>query len=49
MPCMPRIPGKGKKIAYKILGKPANIDYKPSKIESQINKRLTAEESVRVR
>lgn len=49
MPSMIRIPGKAKKIAYKILGVPANIAYKRDTIDKKINKRLIFEESVRVR
>jgi hypothetical protein len=43
------MPGKAKKIAYKILGVPANIEYKRDSVEKKINKRLIFEESVRVR
>ena len=49
MPAMPRIPGKATKIAYKILGVPANIAYKPSKKEKEINRRLIYEETDRAR
>jgi hypothetical protein len=49
MPTMIRIPGKAKKIAYKILGIPANIASKRDSIEKRINKRLIFEESIRVR
>lgn len=49
MPTMIRIPGKPKKIAYKILGVPANIEYKRDSVEKKINKRLIFEESIRVR
>ena len=49
MPTMIRIPGKPKKIAYKILGIPANIAYRRDEIDKRINKRLVFEESVRVR
>jgi len=49
MPSMMRMPGKAKKIAYKILGIPANIEYKRDAIEKKINKRLIFEESIRVR
>ena len=49
MPTMIRMPGKPKKIAYKILGVPANIEYKRDSIEKKINKRLIFEESTRVR
>jgi hypothetical protein len=49
MPTMIRIPGKAQKIAYKILGVPANIEFKRNANEKKIDKRLIFEESVRVR
>ena len=49
MPSMPRIKGRGKKIAYKILGVPVNVAYKPNKAERSINNRLIFEETFRVR
>jgi len=49
MPGMPRINKKTAEIAYKILGVPANLRTKPSKEENKINKRLTFEETSRVR
>ena len=49
MPTMPRIPGKGTKIAYKILGIPANIAYRPNKFAKKINRRLIYEETDRAR
>jgi hypothetical protein len=49
MPTMIRMPGKAKKIAYKILGVPANMEYKRDAIEKKINKRLIFEETTRVR
>jgi hypothetical protein len=49
MPTMIRIPGKPKKIAYKILGVPANIEHKRSSTDKKINKRLIFEETTRVR
>lgn len=49
MPSMPRMPGKGAKIAYKILGKPANIAFKRNKEQKFINRRLWFEETSRVR
>ncbi len=42
MPLMPRLPGKGKKIAYAILGKPANMRKRKKTKE---DKRLMFEES----
>jgi hypothetical protein len=49
MPTMTRIPGKGTKIAYKILGVPANIAYRPNKFAKKINRRLIYEETDRAR
>jgi hypothetical protein len=49
MPTMPRLPGKGKKIAWKILGVPPNISYKPTAQQAKINKQLIFEETTRVR
>jgi hypothetical protein len=49
MPAMPRYSVKGTKIAYKILGIPANIAYKPNQKERVVNKRLIFEETARVR
>lgn len=49
MPCMPRIPGKATKIAFKILGVPANLQSKRTPEQQRINQRLVFEETVRVR
>lgn len=49
MPTMPRIDNKSKKIAYAILGKPANMDDKKTQEQSKIDKRLNFEETIRVR
>ena len=49
MPSMPRMPGKGAKISYKILGIPANIAAKKTKEQKFINRRLWFEETSRVR
>lgn len=49
MPAMPRLSGKAKKIAYKILGMPLNMQVKRAKKDEQVNKRLTFEETARVR
>ena len=49
MPTMPRIDNKSKKIAYKILGIPANLDDKKTPEQNKINKRLDFEETIRVR
>jgi len=48
MPAMPRPDDKPKKIAYAILGKPANLKKK-SKKQRDLNKRLIFEETQRVR
>lgn len=49
MPAMPRPKGKAKKIAYHLLGKPANIAFKRNKKQRRINQRLLYEETERVR
>lgn len=49
MPAMPRVPGKATKIAYAILGKPANLRSVPSEKQKWINRRLFFEETQRVR
>lgn len=54
MPIMPRPKTsegkKATKIAFKILGKPANLQKeKPSKIQEMIRRRLIFEETARVR
>ena len=49
MPTVVRIPGKATKIAYKILGKPSNLSYKPTAKQKWINRRLEFEETARVR
>lgn len=46
---MIRMPGKAKKIAYKVLGVPANIADKRDAVDQKINKRLIFEETIRVR
>jgi hypothetical protein len=46
---MLRPSGKAKKIAFHILGVPANISFRPTKKERRIEKRLTFEETTRVR
>ncbi len=46
MPGMPRISGKAKKIAYKILGTPANQEKKQPKRKRKIQKRLVFEETI---
>lgn len=49
MPAMRRINKKAEKIAFKIMGKPANIAFKRDKEQQRINKRLIFEETVRAR
>ena len=49
MPAMPRPKTKATKIAYKLLGKPANIAFKRNKKQQELNERLIFEDTVRVR
>lgn len=49
MPGMPRKKGKITKIAYAVLGKPANLLDDKTKKDSRINRRLIFEETSRVR
>jgi hypothetical protein len=49
MPAMPRFSKRGTKIAYKILGKPENIAFKPTARENDIDRRLTFQDTTRVR
>jgi hypothetical protein len=49
MPSMLRMPGKGKKIAWNILGKPANISYKPDAKQRKINNVLLFQQTTRTR
>jgi hypothetical protein len=49
MPTAPRPKGKGKKIAYKILGVPANMQKNNEAVPAHVNKRLIFEETQRVR
>jgi len=49
MPGMPRIPGRAKKIAYKILGVPPNIQSQRTPEQQKIKRWLIFEETVRVR
>lgn len=50
MPVMPRPKGKATKIAYKILGKPANMQKQnQNNPKSNIEKRLLFEDTERVR
>lgn len=49
MPSMIRMPGKGKKIAWKILGVPPNIAFKPSDKQRKLNHALLFQETSRMR
>lgn len=50
MPAMPRVKGKSTKIAYKILGKPLNLQpSREDKKQQKIRERLLFEETWRVR
>lgn len=52
MPAMPRLQGKMRKptkIAFNIMGVPANFQEKKSKIQKRVNRRLVFEETQRVR
>ena len=49
MPACPRIKGKPTQIAFKILGIPQNMRSKRTKEREELDKRLTEEETVRVR
>lgn len=49
MPAMPRFNKKGTKIAFDILGVPAPLKFKRSKAQEELNQRLLAQESSRVK
>lgn len=49
MPGMKRPDSKATKIAYAIMGVPANIAFKPNKKQREINERLLFQDTVRVR
>jgi len=49
MPSMIRPKGKARKIAYSILGVPANIAYKPTESQKKVNETLVFDETIRVR
>lgn len=49
MAIMPRPKGKARKIAYDILGVPANIAAKPTKKQRILDRHLLYEETSRVR
>jgi hypothetical protein len=49
MPACPRPDSKAKKIAYKLLGKPANLAVKPTAEQRKINALLISEQLTRTR
>lgn len=49
MPVAPRPSKKAKKIAFDILGKPANMRSKPTTKQKEIDERLKAQERMRLR
>lgn len=49
MPAAPRLKSKATKIAYKVMGVPANLQFKRNKMQQRINRRLVFEETSRVR
>lgn len=49
MPTMIRPKGKGKDIAFKIIGKPANLAYKKTKKQKELDMILTFQETNRAK
>ena len=49
MPAMFRPAGKAKKIAFAVLGKPANLTFKRSAAQNRLNQELLHQETTRVR
>lgn len=49
MPGMPRIKGKPTRIAYSVLGIPANMLFKKTPKQERINKRLMFDETIRAK
>lgn len=49
MPAMPRTKNRATRVAYKIMGVPANVAHKRSAAEKKIDKRLLYEDTFRVR
>lgn len=49
MPAMPRMKDKATKIAYKILGVPANIAARKTPEQKEIDRRLSREDTWRAR
>ena len=49
MAMMARLSGIGKKIAYSILGKPANIAFKKNSYQSKVDEQLQSQNTRRIR
>lgn len=49
MPAAPRIKGKPMKIAFSILGVPANLKSKKSAAQKELDRQLLSQETQRVR
>lgn len=49
MPAAPRQKTKATKIAFKVLGVPANLRFVRNKTDQKVNRRLNYEESSRVK
>lgn len=49
MPAMPRPKDKARKIAFDILGVPANMRSKRNEVQLKVNRRLVFEETNKVR
>lgn len=49
MPAMPRPNTKATKIAFKILGRPANLNSEQPPYLKKVNKKLLFDETIRVR
>jgi hypothetical protein len=49
MPAMPRSNKRATKVAFKILGTPANLEFKRSKQQEYVNKMLISQETSRVK
>ena len=49
MPAAPRIKGKPAKIAFSILGIPANLNQKKTRFQIELDRQLLSQETQRVR
>lgn len=49
MPAAPRENNKATKIAFKIIGKPSNFNYKQPEAIEKVNEKLLFDETIRVR